>query len=133
MFNEKQFSTRESKSLAKPEQTEACGVYKVCTCRHCEEKADGKDCLVCDSCEEMYHVAGIEPAVKEIPPKGWYCSSCTANGTGSLHENCVICERLNALRTLNNNVADENYNSNCETFTELEENSKCSVDNGLQL
>ncbi|XWS25070.1 hypothetical protein CRYUN_Cryun27aG0039500 [Craigia yunnanensis] len=127
-----EFCTRELESLAKPEQTEACGVYKVCTCRHCGEKADGKNCLVCDSCEEIYHVACIEPAVREIPPKNWYCSSCTANGIGSPHENCVICERLNAPRTLNNNVADENYNANCETFTELEENSNCSVDYGLQ-
>ncbi|XVF37001.1 hypothetical protein REPUB_Repub19eG0107200 [Reevesia pubescens] len=128
-----EFCTWESETLAKPEQTEACGVYKVCTCRHCGEKADGKDCLVCDSCEGMYHVSCIEPAVKEIPPKSWYCSSCTANGIESPHENCVICERLNAPRTLRNNVADENYNANCETFTELEENSNCSIDNGLQL
>ncbi|XVE60255.1 hypothetical protein DITRI_Ditri05aG0114300 [Diplodiscus trichospermus] len=124
---------QESESLAKMEQTEACGVYKVCTCRHCGEKADGKNCLVCDSCEEMYHVACIEPAVKEIPPKSWYCSSCTANGLGSPHQNCVICDRLNAPRTLNKNMADKNYNANSETFTELEENSNCNVDNGLQL
>ncbi|XVE95570.1 hypothetical protein REPUB_Repub02eG0109600 [Reevesia pubescens] len=128
-----EFCTRESESHAKQEPTEACGVYKVCTCRHCGQKADGKDCLVCDSCEEMYHVACIEPAVKKIPPKSWYCSSCSANGIGSPHENCVICQRLNAPKTLNNNVADENYNANCETLTELEENSNCSVDNGLQL
>ncbi|XP_022773312.1 PHD finger protein EHD3-like isoform X2 [Durio zibethinus] len=128
-----EFCTRESESLVKPEPTEACGLYKVCTCRHCGEKADGKNCLVCDSCEEMYHVACIEPAVKEIPPKSWYCSRCNANGIGSPHENCVICERLNASRTLNNNVADEKYNAHRETFTELEENSNCSVYNGLQL
>ncbi|KAK6246286.1 hypothetical protein QUC31_001057 [Theobroma cacao] len=125
-----EFCTREPESLAKLEQTEACGVYKVCTCRHCGGKADGKDCLVCDSCEEMYHVACIEPAVKEIPPRSWYCTSCTANGMGSPHENCVICERLNACRTL---VADENHNVNCKVFSELEEHSNCSVDNGLQL
>ncbi|XVE55254.1 hypothetical protein DITRI_Ditri03aG0144600 [Diplodiscus trichospermus] len=128
-----EFFTRESEFLAKPEQTEACGVYKVCTCRHCGEKADGKDCLVCDSCEEMYHVACIVPAVKEIPPKSWYCASCTAKGIGSPHENCVICVRLNAPRNLNNNVSDESYTVKCETSTELEENSNCSEDNGLQL
>ncbi|OMO57438.1 Zinc finger, FYVE/PHD-type [Corchorus capsularis] len=126
------FCTRASESLAKPEQAEACGVYKVCTCWCCGKQADGKDCLVCDSCEDIYHVACIEPAVKEIPPKSWYCANCTANGIGSPHENCVICERLNDPRTLNNDVADENHNTDCETFTELEENSNCSVDNQLQ-
>ncbi|OMO51433.1 Zinc finger, PHD-type [Corchorus olitorius] len=127
------FCTRlASESLAKPELAEACAVYKVCTCWRCGKQADGKDCLVCDSCEDIYHVACIEPAVKEIPPKSWYCANCTANGIGSPHENCVICERLNDPRTLNNDVADENHNADCETFTELEENSNCSVDNQLQ-
>ncbi|XP_031253377.1 bromodomain adjacent to zinc finger domain protein 1A-like [Pistacia vera] len=60
--------------------------------RRCEEKADGKDCLVCDS---MYHVSCVEPAVKEIPPKSWYCVSCAAKGIGLPHENCLVCERLN--------------------------------------
>ncbi|XVF39233.1 hypothetical protein PTKIN_Ptkin01aG0019400 [Pterospermum kingtungense] len=124
--------TWESESLAKLEQTEACGMYKVCTCGNCGEKANGKDCLVCDACEEMYHVACIVPALKEIPPKSWYCGSCTANGIGSPHENCVICERLNAPGIHDNNVADENYDANCETFTKLEENSNCSAENGLQ-
>ncbi|XP_016699858.2 PHD finger protein EHD3 isoform X1 [Gossypium hirsutum] len=130
---EHEFCTRESEILAKREQIEACGVFKVFTCRFCGEKADGKDCLVCDSCEEMYHVACIEPALKVIPPKSWYCASCTGNGMGSPHENCVICDRLNAPRTLNSNVADENYNEHFETSTELEENSNCSVGNWLQL
>ncbi|KAJ0088936.1 hypothetical protein Patl1_32228 [Pistacia atlantica] len=84
--------TRESNSDAKIAQPEACGVNKVCTCRRCEEKADGKDCLVCDSCEEMYRFSCIEPTVKEIPPKIWYCGSCAAKGIGLPHENCVVCE-----------------------------------------
>ncbi|XVF64473.1 hypothetical protein PTKIN_Ptkin09bG0172700 [Pterospermum kingtungense] len=128
-----EFCAPESEHLVIAEQNVACGVNKICTCSHCGEKADGKNCLVCDSCEEVYHVACIEPAVRDIPPKSWYCSSCTANGIGSLHENCVECERLNAPRILNNSAADENYNVNRETFTESEENANCSVDNELQL
>ncbi|GMI89563.1 hypothetical protein like AT1G77250 [Hibiscus trionum] len=125
-----EFCTRESEPVVKLERTEACGVYKACTCRHCGEKADGKDCLVCDSCEVMYHIACIKPAVKDIPPKGWYCASCTATGIGSPHENCVVCERLNAPGNIYEDVADENNNANCETFTELGENSNCSIDQG---
>ncbi|KAJ0052529.1 hypothetical protein Pint_02533 [Pistacia integerrima] len=87
-----EFFTGESNSDAKIAWPEACSVNKVCTCRRCEEKADGKDCLVCDS---MYHVSCVEPAVKEIPPKSWYCVSCAAKGIGLPHENCLVCERLN--------------------------------------
>ncbi|XP_021718174.1 PHD finger protein EHD3-like [Chenopodium quinoa] len=65
-----------------------------CTCRQCGERSDGRDCLVCDSCEAMFHVSCIKPAVKEIPHKSWYCANCTASGMASPHEDCVVCERL---------------------------------------
>ncbi|GLT77932.1 hypothetical protein SLA2020_494860 [Shorea laevis] len=127
-----EFYTRESESHAKLEQTEACGAYKVSTCRHCGETADGRDCLVCDACEGMYHVACIKPAIKEIPPKSWYCSSCIGDTMVSAHENCVVCERLNAPIILDNHVADKNDMRNGETLNELEEDSNCIMDDGFQ-
>ncbi|KAK9270793.1 hypothetical protein L1049_026378 [Liquidambar formosana] len=127
-----EFCTQGFDCHAKPEQSEACGVYKVGTCRHCREKADVRDCLICDSCEEMYHVSCIEPAVKEIPPKTWYCGNCTASGVGLPHENCIVCERLNAPKSLLNGVGDEIFPTNEETLSELEENSNCNVEDGLQ-
>lgn len=78
------------------EQIGASDPNSMCICKSCLGKADGKDCLVCDSCEEMYHVSCIEPAIKEIPSKSWYCTSCTAKGIGSPHAHCVVCERMNA-------------------------------------
>ncbi|CAI0395790.1 unnamed protein product, partial [Linum tenue] len=88
----KQLPTRESDSFDKADET---ATTTLCACRHCGSKADGLNCLVCDSCEDMYHISCIEPAVEKIPPKSWYCSSCLANGMGS-HENCIVCERLSA-------------------------------------
>ncbi|KAL6962262.1 hypothetical protein U1Q18_037218 [Sarracenia purpurea var. burkii] len=122
-----QFLIGESDLHTKSEQTEPYGgVYKVCACRRCGEKADGRDCLVCDSCEEMYHVSCIEPAVEEIPSKSWYCADCTANGIESPHENCAVCDKLNASQPPNNGfLAIE------ETFMELEENSN-DLENGFQ-
>ncbi|XP_050120937.1 PHD finger protein EHD3-like isoform X2 [Malus sylvestris] len=49
-YNE-QFYHLGSDSHAKLEQTEDCGVHGACTCRCCGCHANGKDCLVCDSCE----------------------------------------------------------------------------------
>lgn len=93
-----QFATQESDMPFKVEQTEACGMYKACACKCCNRKTDGKDCLVCDSCEAMYHVSCI--AVKEIPLRNWFCASCTAKGIQSPHDDCVVCERINASRSL---------------------------------
>ncbi|XP_057973570.1 PHD finger protein EHD3 isoform X2 [Malania oleifera] len=112
---------------AKLEQIGACGVNKACACRRCGGKADGKDCLVCDSCEEMYHVSCIEPAVKEIPARSWYCADCTASGIGSPHENCVVCERLNAPKARSNAVTD------IVATNELEESSDYIMEDGLQV
>ncbi|XP_028235953.1 PHD finger protein EHD3-like isoform X2 [Glycine soja] len=117
----------------KPEQTQACAMYKICSCKCCGEKADGTDCLVCDSCEEIYHVSCIEPAVKEIiPHKSWYCANCTANVIESLHENCVLCERLNDAKTLDDVIGDGSFPTIEETQNEFEENSNCTSD-GIQV
>ncbi|KAG4975810.1 hypothetical protein JHK86_035284 [Glycine max] len=123
---------QESISHMKPEQTVECVAFKVGNCWHCGDKADGIDCLVCDSCEEMYHLSCIEPAVKEIPRKSWFCANCTANGIGCRHKNCVVCEQLNVLKTLDDFVGEENFPTNEETLNELEEYSNCTYD-GIQV
>ncbi|KZV28811.1 hypothetical protein F511_06245 [Dorcoceras hygrometricum] len=92
---------------------------EVHICRRCGEKADGKNGLVCDSCEEIYHICCVEPAVREIPVKSWYCANCTSKGTESPHENCIVCERLNA--SFDGNEEDEFLYE--ETPEELEESS----------
>ncbi|KAM0974034.1 hypothetical protein ACFX2C_017270 [Malus domestica] len=130
-YNE-QFYHLGSDPDAKLEQTEDCGVHSACTCRCCGCHANGKDCLVCDSCEEMYHISCIEPAVKEIPPS-WYCSRCTASGIGSPHENCVVCEKLNVAKTVVDGVGGESVSTEEETINETGENSKWSADDGIQL
>ncbi|KAI4337875.1 hypothetical protein L6164_016242 [Bauhinia variegata] len=125
-----EFCNWECDSHMKPEQTEERSIYKLCTCSRCGGKADGTNCLVCDSCEQMYHISCIEPAVKEIPHRNWYCADCTASGIGSPHQNCAVCERLNAPKTLKNIVGHETFLTN-EVLRELEDNSNCAYD-GLQ-
>ncbi|KAA8546457.1 hypothetical protein F0562_002804 [Nyssa sinensis] len=124
--------TRESDLHEKLEQTEARGVYKVCTCRHCGQKADERDCLVCDSCQETYHVSCIKPAVEEIPLKNWYCADCIVNGIESPHENCVVCERLNAPRFPISEVGDVILTKE-GTHVELEQSSNGLVEDGFRL
>jgi len=36
----------------------------------------------CSSCEKWWHQACAVPAIYPLPPDDWYCSTCTANGTG---------------------------------------------------
>ncbi|GAU33641.1 hypothetical protein TSUD_310490 [Trifolium subterraneum] len=97
-----------------------------------KEKLDGTDCLVCDSCEKVYHLSCFEPAMKEIPHKSWYCADCTTSGIGSPHENCVVCVRFNGKKTPNKIIGDESLPTNEETFDEFEENSNSSY-GGIQV
>ncbi|XP_045816173.1 uncharacterized protein LOC123909384 [Trifolium pratense] len=121
----------ESDAHMKPEEMEECAIYKICSCSCCRERVDGTDCLVCDSCEKVYHLSCIEPAVKEIPHKSWYCANCTTSGIGSPHENCVVCTRLNGKKTPKKIIGDESLPTNEETFDEFEEN--CRSYNGIKL
>ncbi|RRT49535.1 hypothetical protein B296_00052336 [Ensete ventricosum] len=102
----------------KPDQTEASDVYKACTCKQCGTEANGEGSLICDGCEAMYHFSCIKPAIKEIPTRSWYCAVCSTNNKdfadaactevnkGSLHQNCVVCDRLEVSETLEDH--DEN-------------------------
>ncbi|KAM1331165.1 hypothetical protein ACFX13_044469 [Malus domestica] len=130
-YNE-QFYPLGSDFHTKVKQTEDCCVHSVCTCRCCGCCTNGKDCLVCDSCEEMYHISCIEPAVKQIAPS-WYCARCTASGLGSSHENCVVCKKLNVAKTLVDGVGGESVSTDEETVNEAGQNSKLSADDGTQL
>ncbi|KAK9070141.1 hypothetical protein SSX86_010541 [Deinandra increscens subsp. villosa] len=75
----------------KPRSLEAPG------CKACGEKADVNiKRLVCDSCEDIYHLSCSELVGTEIPPSSskWYCANCVSNGIGSPHDNCIVCEKL---------------------------------------
>ncbi|XP_043717419.1 PHD finger protein EHD3 isoform X2 [Telopea speciosissima] len=129
----KRFSVPESDHETKPKQTEVRGSEKINNCRQCGVKADGKNRLVCDSCEEVYHFSCIEPALEEIPSRSWYCANCTASGIESPHENCAVCERLNDARTQTNG-SGETLPMEEDMLSDLEESSDCSMkaEDGLE-
>lgn len=118
--------------VAKMEQAETNGVNKRCACQCCGEKADSGDSLACDSCEEIYHLACVEPSGKEIPIRSWYCPECTAKGMDSPHDNCVVCERL----TTSSSVIVENEVEDLtseDMVQELEDSTNGLVDGELKL
>ncbi|KAL1557090.1 hypothetical protein AAHA92_12619 [Salvia divinorum] len=121
----------------KPELIETCALDEAHTCRRCREKADGRTGLVCDSCEEIYHISCIEPAITEIPSRSWHCANCIAKGIESSHENCIACERLNAFLSpcdgsggkdgLGNDVTTEELEGSSNELVASEEFQHCTV------
>ncbi|KAF9609731.1 hypothetical protein IFM89_018179 [Coptis chinensis] len=115
-------------------------------CNFCGGKTDERICIVCDSCEKMYHVFGVGVSVSENSPRSWYCMNCASTGLESSHENCVLCERANNPCTethmaegkmdsiINGLLSNRNANSNSWMEADLsQQSSESTVSNGCKL
>ena len=53
-----------------------------CACRKCFGKRDHDKLLLCDECDDEYHIYCLDPPLTEIPTMTkWYCPSCTSSQT----------------------------------------------------
>lgn len=101
-------------------------------CQGCGQKADIKNCLVCDSCEDIYHLSCTELVGTPIPPRNWYCDSCVSNGIGSPHDGCTVCEKLKSAASIPLvNSVPTNYQSH-DVPDGLDEHQHNNVTNGSQ-
>src|SRR5258705_13922169 len=50
-------------------------------CEKCGSGNDNVNRLICDGCDHGYHTYCLEPVVKNIPERDWYCNRCLV-GTG---------------------------------------------------
>ncbi|CAL9158659.1 unnamed protein product [Musa hybrid cultivar] len=133
----KQLTCCGSDCSTKPGQTEAADVYKAFTCKQCGMKANEECSLFCDGCEAVYHFSCIKPAIEEISTPSWFCAACSKNNKdsadqacaettkGSLHQNCVVCDRLEVSESLED--LDEN-GSRTRLATDSGESSVSSME-----
>lgn len=49
---------------------------KECGCAVCGGKNNPQLILLCDECEDEYHITCLRPPLSEIPKDDWYCSKC---------------------------------------------------------
>ena len=47
-------------------------------CNVCLSALGDQSMLVCDGCDELYHMHCLNPPLEEIPDGDWYCDACVA-------------------------------------------------------
>merc|ERR1712142_1369477 len=45
-------------------------------CKVCRRKTDSELMLLCDSCDNAYHIYCLKPKLKSIPSGDWFCPEC---------------------------------------------------------
>ncbi|CAM9530650.1 unnamed protein product [Discosporangium mesarthrocarpum] len=46
-------------------------------CMVCEKNDYQTEIVLCDSCDEEYHIFCLKPPLKYVPPGDWFCPSCS--------------------------------------------------------
>ena len=49
---------------------------KVCACSICGGKEFPEKQLICDQCENYFHMACTDPTLEDVPEGEWFCSDC---------------------------------------------------------
>lgn len=47
-----------------------------CGCKICGGKNDPDHIILCDECEDEYHIGCLKPPLSKVPEDDWYCPNC---------------------------------------------------------
>ncbi|KAF7148332.1 hypothetical protein RHSIM_Rhsim03G0266100 [Rhododendron simsii] len=54
-----------------------CDSSYTWTCKVCDHPETTVKMLICDQCEEAFHVSCCNPRIRKVPVDEWYCQSCS--------------------------------------------------------
>jgi len=87
-----QGSGTDSESSPEDESDDASDVVEVCNICDSDEKPE--ELLLCDCCNDPYHLQCLNPPLDKVPVGNWFCPACIAVNFEELKEQREALERL---------------------------------------
>eukprot|EP00656_Telonema_subtile_P014802 TRINITY_DN1765_c0_g1_i1.p1 TRINITY_DN1765_c0_g1~~TRINITY_DN1765_c0_g1_i1.p1 ORF type:complete len:344 (-),score=61.26 TRINITY_DN1765_c0_g1_i1:54-1085(-) len=100
----------------------------------CSVCFDGGDLLICDGCDQNYHLHCARPPLAEVPPEEWFCQNCSGEAVCSMCTQggeLLICDGCNL-----------NFHMECVGLSEIPDgdqwfcdpcSDKCTTCNGCDM
>lgn len=85
-------------------------VCPYCACRVCFGKHKASSIILCDRCDDEYHVTCLSPPLKKVPAKQWFCPNCVKQASPSA-------SKLKSSRSQQKKTNNQKDNTVAETFT----------------
>ncbi|XP_030376506.1 uncharacterized protein LOC115625553 isoform X2 [Scaptodrosophila lebanonensis] len=76
---------------------EGGATFEVTNCEICNSPDREDVMLLCDSCNQGYHMDCLDPPLLEIPEGSWYCDNCFASHDEDMDEQLELAEDLQML------------------------------------
>lgn len=63
--------------------------YSQLTCKMCGSGDKEEEMLLCDRCDNGFHMMCLRPVVSEVPPGSWFCDDCRPTHSESMYHSII--------------------------------------------